>query len=348
MNDHAARFSGDPGQPVLIIAELSCNHRQDFAVALRTLAAMKEAGADAVKLQTYTPDTLTLPVDNEHFRIRTGGLWDGRTLYDLYREAMTPWAWHEPLRDEARRLGLLWFSSPFDPTAVEFLERLAVPAYKVASFEITDVPLLRRIAACGKPVLLSTGIAERADIDEALAALRGAGNDRVMLMQCTSAYPAPAAESNLRSIPWLASTYGVPVGLSDHTPGWTVPVAAVALGARAVEKHFILDRTLGGPDAAFSLIPDEFAAMVRAIRETEQALGTDGYAVTGGMRRNRYFARSLFITAAAAAGTVLTNDLVRSVRPGTGLHPRHLPEVIGRRLVRDVPAGTPLHWDLLL
>ncbi len=335
-----------PGEPVYVVAEMSANHGQDYDKAARLMEAAKNAGADAVKLQTYTADTLTLKCDNEHFRIK-GTLWAGRTLHDLYQEAHTPWEWQPRLKRLADDLGLGCFSTPFDASAVDFLEEMGVPAHKVASFELVDTGLLRRVAATGKPVIMSTGMASLAEIEEAVATLRQAGCRELCLLKCTSAYPAPLEEANLRTIPDLAARFGVPCGLSDHTMGHVAAVAAVALGACLLEKHFTLSRAEGGPDAAFSMEPSEFAAMVEAVRLTEKALGQVSYELTEKQRASRAFRRSLFVTRDLRKGAALGPGDVRSVRPSAGLHPRHLDEVMGRTVKQDVPAGTPLSWDLL-
>jgi N-acetylneuraminate synthase len=336
-----------PGHPVYVVAELSANHHGQLDEALRLVSAARQAGADAVKLQTYTADTLTLDCRQDCFRIGPGTLWAGQYLYDLYREAATPWEWHEPLRDAARELGLDFFSTPFDATAVDFLQRLDVPAYKVASFELVDLPLLERIARCGKPVLLSTGMAEREEIAAAVAALRSAGCRQLALLKCTSAYPAPADEMNLRAIPALAAEFRVPVGLSDHTLEPVSAIAAVALGASIVEKHLTADRRVAGPDSAFSLEPAEFAALVQAIRTAEAALGTGEFVVGPSEARSRQFRRSLFAAADIAAGEVLTDVNVRSIRPADGLPPKDLPQVLGRRARCHIARGTPLAWGLV-
>jgi len=333
--------------PVFIIAELSANHLQNFDLAVDTIKAIKESGADAVKLQTYTPDTITIDSDNECFRIKQGTLWDGKTLYQLYQEACTPWEWQPKLKKCAEDLGLICFSSPFDRTAVDFLEDMNVPAYKVASFEITDIPLIEYIALKGKPVIISTGIATLADIEEAVNACRRMGNDQIALLKCTSAYPAPLEEMNLRTIPNLAETFNTVVGLSDHTLGISAPIAAVALGAKIIETHFIFDRELGGPDATFSLEPGEFKAMVSAVREVEKALGDVKYELTEKTRKSREFSRSLFAVADIRAGDIFTEENVRSIRPGFGLHPRHLTDIIGRKARCDIKRGTPLDWILI-
>lgn len=335
-----------PGHPVYLIAEMSANHGQDFAQAVRILEAAKAAGADAVKLQTYTPDTLTIDCDNEWFRIK-GTLWAGKNLHQLYGEAYTPWEWQPKLKERADRLGIDLFSTPFDATAVDFLEEMAVPAHKVASFELVDLPLLRTIGATGKPVIMSTGMASLAEIDEAVRTVREAGAAGVALLKCTSAYPAPPEAMNLSTIPHLAEAFAVPAGLSDHTLGIAAPVAAVALGATIIEKHFTLERAAGGPDSGFSLEPHEFAAMVGAVREAEQALGRVSYEPTEKERESRAFRRSLFAVQDIAAGSPFTPENLRSIRPGYGLAPKHLEKILGRRATRDIPRGTPLCWDLV-
>ena len=332
----------------LIIAELSANHGGSLETALATVRKAKACGADAIKIQTYTADTITLDCDNEYFQIQQGTLWDGTTLHKLYQEAYTPWEWHAAIQAEAQKEGLIFFSTPFDPTAVDFLETLAVPLYKIASFEITDIPLIEYAASKGKPMIISTGIATLADIEAAVHACRRVGNSDITLLKCTSSYPAPVDEANLLTIPNLAQTFGVKVGLSDHTLGHAVAIAAVALGARVIEKHFILDRTIGGPDASFSLTPDEFRQMVDGIRAAEMALGCVSYELTEKVAASRKFARSLFVSQDIAAGDVLTPQNVRSVRPNDGLPPVELPKVLGRMVKQNIPMGTPLSWDLLV
>ncbi|MDT5269265.1 MAG: pseudaminic acid synthase [Acidobacteriota bacterium] len=333
-----------PGEPAYIIAELSANHNQDFEQAAKIVEAAKAAGADAVKLQTYTADTLTIASDKEYFRVGGGTLWDGRTLHDLYAEAYTPWEWQPKLKAIADRLGLDLFSTPFDPTAVDFLEEMGVPAHKVASFEIVDLPLVERIARTGKPVIMSTGMATLGEIDEAVRAARRAGASQLALLKCTSAYPAAPESMNLRSIPHLAEAFGVPAGLSDHTLGVAVPVAAVALGACLIEKHFTLSRATPGPDSAFSLEPEEFSSMVEAVRTAEKALGGVRYGVGPEEEKSRVFRRSLFAVRDVKAGEVFTEENVRSIRPGHGLPPKHLLEVLGRTAAEDIDRGTPLGW----
>jgi len=338
----------DLERDILVVAELSANHKQDINLAKETIHAMAEAGADAVKLQTYTPDTLTAPFDNEYFQIKGGTLWDGKTLYELYKEAYTPWEWHYELKELAEKLGLIFFSTPFDKTAVDFLEELDVPAYKVASFEITDIPLIEYIASKGKPVIISTGIATLSDIEEAVEACKRVGNDQIILLKCTSAYPTPIEEANIGVIPSLRRIFGVPIGLSDHTKGIEVPVAATALGAVMIEKHFILDRKLDTPDKEFSLTPDEFAQMVKAVKNTKKALGDGSYKVTEGMKKGRQFARSLFVVKDVKKGELFTEENVRSIRPGYGLHPKYYREIVGKKRARkDIKAGTPLSWELI-
>jgi len=333
--------------PVFIIAELSANHLQNFDLAVDTIKAMKESGADAVKLQTYTPDTITIDSDNECFQIDQGTLWDGKTLYQLYQEAYTPWEWQPKLKEIAEELGLICFSSPFDRTAVDFLEEMNVPAYKVASFEITDIPLIKYIASKGKPIIISTGIATLADIEEAVNACKRMGNKQIALLKCTSSYPAPLEESNLRTIPNLADTFKTVVGLSDHTLGISASIASVALGVNIIEKHFILDRKMGGPDAAFSMEPDEFRSMVEAVRDVEKALGTVNYDLTEKTKKSREFSRSLFAVEDIRAGESLTEENVRSIRPGFGLNPRYLEQIIGKKARNDIKKGTPLDWGLI-
>jgi N-acetylneuraminate synthase len=335
------------GHPVYVVAELSANHRQDLDAAKALVRAAAAAGADAVKLQTYTPDTITIDVRTGPFLIQQGTAWDGRVLYDLYREAQTPWSWHAELARLADSLGLHCFSTPFDDTAVEFLETLHVPAYKVASFELVDIPLLRTIAATGKPLILSTGMATLDEIDEAVQAVRAVGPVPLALLRTSSAYPAPPEEMDLRGIPHLAQTFGVVAGLSDHTLGIAVPVAAVAVGAHLIEKHLTLSRDTPGPDSAFSLEPLEFRAMVEAVRTAERALGEPRFGPTAHERSSLQFRRSLFAVQNIAAGEQLTASNVRSVRPSGGLHPRHLGDVLGRRASRGILRGTPLAWDLI-
>jgi pseudaminic acid synthase len=342
---HLGQRQVGPGHPAYLVAELSANHAGKREVALQLVWAAHEAGADAVKLQTYTADTLTIRCDRPEFRIAGGTLWDGRTLYDLYQEAATPWEWHADLFAEARRLGMGCFSTPFDASAVDFLETLNPPAHKIASFELVDHALLRKVAATRRPVILSTGMATLEEITEAVATLREAGCRELALLKCTSSYPAPAEEANLRTIGHLASTFQCPVGLSDHTLGIACPVAAVALGACLIEKHFVLSRETPGPDSAFSLEPAEFAEMVRAVRAAEAAIGTVHYGLSPAEEKSRVFRRSLFAVADIAAGEPFTEQNVRSIRPGHGLPPKELPRLLGKRAARTIRRGEPLSWD---
>lgn len=336
-----------PGCPTYVVAELSGNHNGSYQRALELVRAAKAAGADAVKLQTYTADTMTLPSDDSLFRIPEGGLWGGRTLYDLYQEAHTPWEWQRGLMAEARALGIELFSAPFDATAVDFLEELGVRAYKIASFEIVDHALIERVARTGKPLIISTGMSTADEIAEAVDVARAAGAREIVLLRCTSEYPAAPSSMDLATIPDMTRRFGYLVGLSDHTLSTTVPVVAVTLGACLVEKHLTLRRADGGPDAAFSLEPAELADMVAQIRFVERTLGAVRYGPTPGERENMVFRRSLFVVEPVRAGDTFTERNVRSIRPGNGLSPRHYREVLGRRATRDVSRGTPLSWELV-
>lgn len=333
--------------PTFIIAELSANHLQDFNLAKETIKAMKDSGADAVKFQTYTPDTITIDSKNEYFQIKQGTIWDGKNLYELYQEAYTPWEWQPKLKKFAEKQGLIPFSSPFDKTAVDFLEDMGMSAYKIASFEITDIPLIEYIASTGKPIIISTGIAELCDIELAVQTCRKEGNDQIALLKCTSSYPAPSEEINLNTIPNLKETFNTIVGLSDHTLGNSISIAATALGARIIEKHFILDRKLGGPDADFSTEPDEFKNMVNSVREVEKALGNISYELSKGTKSNRDFSRSLFVVEDMKKGDEFTENNIRSIRPGFGLHPKYLMGIIGKKATEDISKGTPLSWNLI-
>jgi pseudaminic acid synthase len=335
------------GAAVYVIAELSANHNQNFDQAVRILRAAKDAGADAIKLQTYTADTITLRSDKECFRIAGGTLWDGRTLHDLYQEAFTPWEWQPKLKEIADELGMHLFSSAFDDSAVDFLEQMNVPAHKVASFELVDLGLIQQMARTGKPLIMSTGMASEEEISEAVEAARGAGAAQIALLKCTSAYPAPPQEANLLTIPELARRFGCPVGLSDHTMGIAVPVVAVALGACIIEKHLCLRRADGGPDGAFSLEPEEFKAMVETVRTAEKALGSVQFASGPREASSRKFRRSLFVVEDIKKGELFTKQNVRSIRPADGLHPRYFDEVLGKCAARDVERGTPLSWALV-
>ncbi len=335
-----------PGLPSFIVAELSANHNGTLDHALAIMRAAKAAGADAIKLQTYTADTITIDHDGPGFRIEQGP-WQGRTLYDLYQEAHTPWEWHEALFAEGRALGLPVFSTPFDMSAIAFLERFEPPAYKIASFELVDLGLIRAVAATGRPMILSTGMASFAEIDEAVAAARGAGAKQIVLLHCTSGYPTPPDEANLRTIPHLAEALGVPVGLSDHTLGIGVALAAIALGACVIEKHLTLSRADGGLDAAFSLEPQELKSLVDNTRLAHAALGGVTYERRASEASSIVFRRSLYVVRDIKAGERLTPETLRSIRPGQGLHPRHYEELLGKRVKRDVGRGTPLSWDLI-
>jgi pseudaminic acid synthase len=339
-------FDFHGGKKTFIIAELSANHKQDINIAIKTIKAAKRIGADAIKLQTYTPDTITIDCNNKYFKdIHKGTIWEGRTLYDLYQEAYTPWEWHEELFRVAREEELLCFSTPFDKTAVDFLEQFNPPAYKIASFEIQDIPLIEYAASKGRPMIISTGIAEFEDIELAVQTCRNAGNNDITLLKCTSSYPAPIEEANLATIPDLKQRFGVEAGLSDHTLGIVAPVVAVTLGARVIEKHFILDKSIGGPDASFSLDEKEFTEMVTAVRQAEKAVGKVSYELTEKVKASRKFARSLFVVKDIKKGEKFTEENVRSIRPGYGLHPKHFKEILGKTSKEDLEKGTPLDWQ---
>jgi len=334
--------------PVFIIAEFSANHLQKFDNAVKLIRAAKDAGVDAIKLQTYTPDTITIDCDNKYFQIKQGTLWDGQTLYDLYKKAYTPWEWQTKLKEIAENEGLIFFSSVFDKTSVDFLENINVPAYKIASFEITDIPLIEYVASKGKPIIISTGIATLLDIEEAVNACKRMENEQIALLKCVSAYPTPLEDVNLRTIPNLADTFKTVVGLSDHTLGKSVSIASVALGACMIEKHLTLDRKLGGPDAAFSLEPDEFKAMVKSIREVEKALGEVSYDLTEKMKKSRELSRSLFVVKDMKVGEVFTKENVRSIRPGYGLPSKYYNVVLGKKVKTDIKKGSPLKWEIII
>jgi len=338
-------FKIDEYSPVFVIAELSANHNGSLGNAINTIKAAKRAGADAIKLQTYTADTITIDCKTDDFKIKQGTIWDGKYLYDLYKEAYTPWEWHEELFRVAKEEGLICFSSPFDKTAVDLLENLNAPAYKIASFEITDIPLIEYVALKGKPVIISTGIARLEDIELAVDACKRMRNEQIILLKCTSSYPAPIVESNLAMISDMAQRFGVISGLSDHTMGNTVPIIAAVLGAKVIEKHFIQNRSIGGPDASFSLDESEFTAMVKAVREAEVAIGEVGYNLTDKMLKSREFSRSLYIVESIKAGDMITEQNVRSIRPGFGLHPKYYKEVLGRKAMVDIERGMPLRMD---
>src|SRR5680860_569980 len=342
-----ANFIIDQDSPVFIIAELSANHNGSIVTAIETVKAAKRAGANCIKLQTFTADTITLDSKKEDFRINHGTLWDGKYLYALYKEAYTPWEWHEELFKVAKEEGLICFSSPFDPTAVELLEKLNVPAYKIASFEITDIPLIELVASKGKPVIISTGIAGQEDIELALDACKRMGNNDIALLKCTSSYPAPIEEANMLMVKDLAERYGVISGLSDHTMGNTVPLVATCFGAKIIEKHFILDKSIGGPDASFSMDEQEFAEMVKAVREAEKAIGKVDYTLTEKQKKGKEFSRSLYVVEDIKAGEVITKENVRSIRPGFGLHPKYLNKVIGMKAKTALSKGIRLSFDNL-
>lgn len=329
-----------------IVAELSANHGHKLEVALESVRAAKEAGADAVKIQTYTADTITLDCNADDFKVK-GTLWDGRTLYDLYQEAYTPWEWHQAIFDEAKKCGLICFSTPFDRTAVDFLENLGNPIMKIASFEITDIPLIEYAAKKGKPMVISTGIAMQEDIELAVKTCKDAGNNDITLLKCTSSYPAPIEDANLMTMVNMKECYGVKVGLSDHTMGYDVAVAAVALGATLIEKHFIIDRSIGGPDAAFSMEIGEFAEMVKSIRNVEKAIGEVVYPTDPTKIKGREFCRSLYVAEDVKVGDVITEKNVRSVRPGYGLHPSYFQEVLGKRFAKDCERGERFQLDMI-
>ena len=339
-------YTIDASSPCFIIAELSANHNGNMDTAIETIRAAKRAGADCIKLQTYTAETMTIDSTKDDFMIK-GGIWDGRKLFDLYGEAYTPWEWHKQLMDVAKEEGLICFSSPFDATAVEFLETLNVPAYKIASFEITDIPLIELVASKGKPVIISTGIAEQEDIELALDACKRMGNTDIALLKCTSSYPAPINEANMSMVKDLAERYGVISGLSDHTMGSTVPVVAAALGAKIIEKHFILDRSIGGADASFSMNEGEFTEMVKAVREAESAIGKVSYTLTEKQRGGRDFCRSLYIAEDMKAGDMITTTNVRAVRPGFGLHPKHLKDILGKKINVNLEKGEALKINFI-
>lgn len=330
----------DSNSPCFIIAELSANHNGSLKTAIETIKAAKRAGADCIKLQTYTADTLTIDSSKNDFIIQSGSIWDGKNYYELYKEAFTPWEWHPELMRIAKEEGLICFSSPFDLSAVDFLEELNVPAYKIASFEITDIPLIEYVASKGKPIILSTGIAMQEDIELALNACRKMGNNEIALLKCTSSYPAPIEEANMKMIQDIAIKFNVITGLSDHTMGNTVPIVATCLGAKIIEKHFILDHSIGGPDASFSMDELEFSEMVKSVREAEKAIGIIDYTLTEKQIKGKNFSRSLYIVEDVKRGEIITEKNVRSIRPGFGLHPKHFKELIGKTFNKDLSKGT--------
>jgi pseudaminic acid synthase len=331
---------------VFIIAELSANHNGRLDTAIETVRAAKRAGANCIKLQTYTAETLTIDSDKPDFLIN-GTIWGGKNYFQLYSEAYTPWEWHKELFEVANSEGLICFSSPFDKSAVDFLENLNVPAYKIASFEITDIPLIEYVASKGKPIIISTGIATTEDIELAIDTCRRMGNEQIALLKCTSSYPAPIDEANMLMIKDMAERYNVITGLSDHTMGSTVPVVATCFGAKIIEKHFILDRSIGGPDASFSMDEAEFTAMVKAVREAESAIGVVDYALTKKQVKGKDFSRSLYVVKNVKRGEVITEKNVRSIRPGFGMHPRYFKAILGKVFIQDLEKGTPLSFDVI-
>lgn len=330
-----------------IIAELSANHNGSKEVAIQTIKAAKSAGADAIKLQTYTPDTITIDCIKEDFIIK-GTIWEGKTLYDLYKEAYTPWEWHKELFETAKEEGLICFSSPFDRTAVDLLEELDAPAYKIASFEITDIPLIEYTASKGKPLIISTGIATDEDVQLAVDTCRNMGNNDIILLKTTSQYPAKIEDANMAMIPDLAKRFNVVSGLSDHTLGIVVPIVATTLGAKVIEKHFILDKSIGGPDASFSLDEKEFSEMVKAVRDAEKSIGKVDYSLTDKMKKSRQFSRSLYVVKDIKAGEVISEEYVRSIRPGFGLHPKYLKDIVGKKAKVDLSKGDRVSIELLI
>jgi pseudaminic acid synthase len=347
MNFKIGNFNTAAENKVFIVAELSANHNHNYDLAVQSIKAIKDCGADAVKVQTYTADTLTIDSDKDYFKIQQGTIWDGATLYQLYQTAYTPWEWQPKLKLLAEDLGLVFFSTPFDKSAVDFLEKMNVPAYKIASFEIVDIPLIEYTASKGKPIIISTGIATEEEIKDAVEACRRSGNDQIALLKCTSEYPAKIEDANLKMIPLLASNFNVTAGLSDHTLSTTVPIAAAAMGARIIEKHFILDKKIGGPDSSFSLEPFEFKKMVDEIRQVEKALGSVDFELSDKTKKNRTFARSLFAVMDIAAGELFTENNIRSIRPSNGLSPKYLKDIIGKRALVNIEKGTPLNWSLI-
>lgn len=332
---------------VKIIAELSANHNQNIENAKESIRVAKECGADAIKLQTYTPDTMTIDCDNKYFKINHGTLWDGNTLYDLYKTAYTPWEWHKELFDLAKEIGIEIFSTPFDKSAVDLLESLDNPIYKVASFEITDIPLIEYIASKGKPVIISVGIATEEEISDAVEACKKVGNNDITLLQCTSAYPAKKEDANLSNMLELKSKFGVKIGLSDHSMGNEVPLLATAMGAEIIEKHFIIDKKIGGPDAEFSMEKSDLISLVKEIRIAEKIIGTPNLGMTENKKNSRVFARSLFIVEDIKKGDLITEKNIRSIRPGDGLPPKYLPKILGKKVNCDLERGTPLKFDYI-
>ena len=340
-------FNINEDSKVFIIAELSANHNGSLKTALETIRAAKRAGADCIKLQTYTADTITINHKSNDFKLTQGTIWDGQYLYDLYQQAYTPWEWHKALFEEAKKQGIICFSSPFDKTAVDFLEDLNVPAYKIASFEITDIPLIEYVASKGKPIIISTGIAEEEDIILAIEACKRMNNNNIALLKCTSSYPAPIEEANMCMVKDLAERFNVISGLSDHTMGSTVPVVATSFGAKIIEKHFIISRSLGGPDASFSMNEQEFTEMAKAVREAESAIGKVNYKLTEKQQKSRDFSRSLYVVKDIKKGEKITEENVKSIRPGFGLHPKFLSEVLGKKTNSNVFKGDRFDLDII-
>lgn len=332
---------------IKIVAELSANHNHEFDIARDTIRIAKESGADAVKLQTYTPDTLTIDCNKDYFRLEHDTIWDGMTLYELYQSAYTPWEWHKELFDYAKQIGIEIFSTPFDKTAVDFLETLHTVRYKIASFEITDIPLIKYVASKMKPIVISIGIASLSEIEEAVEACRKQGCNDITLLQCTSQYPAKPEDANLMTMIDMQKRFNVKTGLSDHTTGYEVPVIAAAMGACMIEKHFIIDRNIGGPDSEFSMTPDEFSIMVEKIRRVEKIIGKVDYEMNEHKLKSRVFSRSLFIVKDVKAGQIITEEEIRSIRPGNGLSPKYIDKILGRKFSKDAERGTPLIWDLI-
>ena len=347
MSFKIGHFEINKKSKVFIVAELSANHMQNYDLAAKTIIAAKNAGADAIKLQTYTADSMTIDCDKSYFQIDNGTPWDGTTLYQLYKKAYTPWEWQPKLKKIADDNRLIFFSTPFDKGSVDFLEKIDVPVYKIASFEITDIPLIEYAASKGKPMIISTGIAEICDMQEAVDACRKKGNDNIALLKCTSAYPAPFEEMYLNSIPYLSERFGVITGVSDHTRGIAIPIASVAVGGRIIEKHLTLDKKLDTLDAKFSLDPHEFKTMVNGVREVEKALGEKCYKVTKSAIEQKKYARSLFIVKDMKKNDVITDKNVRAIRPGYGISPKYLKSVIGKKVNRDIELGSPLTWDMI-
>ncbi|BDU51152.1 pseudaminic acid synthase [Haliovirga abyssi] len=330
-----------------IIAELSANHGHKIENAKRTIKKAKEVGADAIKIQTYTADTITIDCDNEYFKIKQGTIWDGTTLYKLYQEAYTPWEWHKELFDYAKEIGITIFSTPFDFSAVDLLEKLNTPIYKIASFEITDIPLIEYAASKGKPMIISTGIATLEEMKDAIEACKRVGNSDITLLKCTSQYPAKLEDANLKTMIDMKEKFNVKIGVSDHTIGSIVPTTAVALGAEVIEKHFIIDRNIGGPDASFSMTPDEFKEMVDRVRDVEKTLGKVDYELTEKKKNSRVFARSLFVVEDIKKGEILNEKNVRSIRPGYGIAPKYYKDILGKKVVVDIKRGTPLNLEMI-